>query len=559
MTMQRNRQIWWGWTWAAWLLAARSLAAQEGQPDLDKAMELKITATTLQQLGEVAALCEQAIQKGLSKEDEAFARQLLIGSLYQRAEQIMQPLVRAPMMTPELRELRQRVVADLEKIIGLDARFGPAHLRLAQLQVLDAEDLPRARDTVDQAVKCLADDKKLLAEALLLRGGLQPDQVQQLADFSRAVELDPDNPDVWQARAMYYLQQNQVDQAIADFNSLLARDEDNWLARLAVADALISARAFDQALEQLNQVIAQKPTPLAYTLRARLWTQQGKLAEAVQDLDAAAKLDPNDMGLLLMRARLYLQEGRNALAQQDVERVLQASPENAQAMELRSLVLAAMRKFPEAVRDLRQLLQREPDNKLLKLQLAQFLTAGNQSREAIEVYNQLLQEEPQNVFALRGRGDAYLNVGEHKPAIADYEAAVRALAEEKQKLLQQGIPETDLQIFEPDSGLLNNFSWVLSTSPDDSLRDGKRAQELALKACELTEYSQAHILSTLAAAYAETGDFEAARKWSQKSVELGDDEIRDQLRQELESYQQNKPWREKKEEPPAAPDTLEKD
>lgn len=551
MTMQWNGRIVKLWLAAVVLYVAAPAAAQEGQADLDKATELKITATTLQQLGEVATLCEQAIQKGLSAEDTAFAKQLLVGSLYQRVELLSQPLVHAAAMTPELRELRPRVIADLQKLIEIDGQFGPAHLRLAQLLALDPEEASHAREVADRAVTLLTDDKKLLAEALVLRGGLQTDDAQQLADFDQAIATDPDSPDPWQARAMYYLQHDQVDRAVADFDHFLGQDHDNWLARLAVAEALISAHAFDQALEQLNQVVAQKPSPLAYTLRARLWTQLGKLAEAVQDLDAAEKLAPNDPGLMLMRARLYLQEGRNALAQQDVDRVLAAHPNDLQAMGLRAMILAAMGKFPEAVRDLRQLLQREPDNQLLKLQLAQYLTAGNQSRQAIDLYNQVLREEPQNVFALRGRGDAYLNIGEHKLAIADYETAVQSLAADKQKLLEQGVSEDELQVFEPDSGLLNNFSWVLATSPDDHLRDGPRAREMALKACELTHYGQAHILSTLAAACAETGDFDAARKWSQKSVELGDEEILPQLQEELESYQQNKPWREKKEEPPS--------
>jgi tetratricopeptide (TPR) repeat protein len=335
---------------------------------------------------------------------------------------------------------------------------------------------------------------------------------------------------------MYYLQRGDVAAALRDFDSLLERDSDNWLARLAVAEALMNAQAYDDALRQLNLVIEQKPTPLAYTLRARLWTQQENLEEAVRDLDEATKLDPNDLGLLLMRARLYLAEGRNALAQQDVERVLQVRPDAWQAVELRSSILAAMGKFPEAVKDLRELLQREPDNVLLKLQLGLYLNAGNQPREAIEVYSQVLQADPQNAFALRGRADAYLSVGDHQPAIADYEVAVR--------------------VIEDDSGLLNNFAWVLATSPEDGLRNGQRAVDMALKACEQTEYKQAHILSTLAAAYAELGDFETALSWSEKSVELADEDIREDLRKELESYQQKKPWREKKEAPALEPATI---
>src|SRR5690606_631370 len=88
------------------------------------------------------------------------------------------------------------------------------------------------------------------------------------------------------------------------------------------------------------------------------------------------------------------------------------------------------------------------------------------------------------------------------------------------------------------------LAWVLATSPYDELRDGKRSIELATEACELTEYKEAHILSTLAAGYAETGDFETAKQRSRKSVELADGEIKENVRKELESYEQGKKWRE---------------
>ena len=60
----------------------------------------------------------------------------------------------------------------------------------------------------------------------------------------------------------------------------------------------------------------------------------------------------------------------------------------------------------------------------------------------------------------------------------------------------------------------------------------------------MTEYKLPHILSTLAAAYAETGDFDNAVKWSSKAVEIGDKEHDEALKKELESYKAKKPWRE---------------
>lgn len=532
MTTRRTQMQ---WVWGLILLGlVRPAAAQEGQADLDAAMDRKVTAESLQDLAEVATLCEKALEKGLSTDDQAIARQLLTGALYERASQMCRPItLGVPVTAAQVKELRERVMPDLEKIVKHNATFGPAHLLIAQLQSLEGGDAERARKSADQAVECLTANPKLLAAALVLRSGMQSAPADALADLNRAVEVAPDDPDVWQARAMHYLEQKETDKAISDFNSLLEIDKDNMLMQLAVAEALVKAGQVDEGLKHIDLVIQREPSALAYTLRAQVRTIQEKLDEAIQDLDEAAKLDPDDLGLVLMRARLHHAAGNETRAQEDVERVIKTRPDVLPAVELRSAILAAMGKYAEAVKDVQELLKKDPENVLLKLQLAIYLNAGEQSRKAIEVFDEVLKADPQNGIALRGRADAYLNVGEHGKAVADYEVAIK--------------------MFPDDSGILNNFAWVLATSPEDGLRSGKRAVEMALKACELTDYELAHILSTLAAAYAETGDFDNAVKWSQKSVDVGDKDIQDQLKQELESYRQKKPWREKKDEASAKP------
>ena len=78
------------------------------------------------------------------------------------------------------------------------------------------------------------------------------------------------------------------------------------------------------------------------------------------------------------------------------------------------------------------------------------------------------------------------------------------------------------------------------------MRDGKKAVESATQACEMTNWNDPDMLGTLAAAYAETGDFDDAIKWQQKAVDLTSPTLLVTLNQRqarLALYQSRHPWR----------------
>jgi WD40 repeat protein/serine/threonine protein kinase/tetratricopeptide (TPR) repeat protein len=95
---------------------------------------------------------------------------------------------------------------------------------------------------------------------------------------------------------------------------------------------------------------------------------------------------------------------------------------------------------------------------------------------------------------------------------------------------------------------LNSLAWLWATCPKAELRDGAKAIEYAIKACELTTWENTSYIDTLAAAYAEAGDFTSAVKWQKEAIELLTDEqaagAGDEFAERLRLYESDKPYRE---------------
>ncbi len=95
-----------------------------------------------------------------------------------------------------------------------------------------------------------------------------------------------------------------------------------------------------------------------------------------------------------------------------------------------------------------------------------------------------------------------------------------------------------------DMLLLTNASWILSTNPNASLRNGPAAVKYGERAAKITGQDDPRALDVLAAAYAEVGRFSDASLAEKRALELTTDEVMTkQLRARLALYQAQKPYR----------------
>lgn len=105
--------------------------------------------------------------------------------------------------------------------------------------------------------------------------------------------------------------------------------------------------------------------------------------------------------------------------------------------------------------------------------------------------------------------------------------------------------EAAIKLGTQDATAYNSAAWILSTSKDNSVRDGKRALELARKACELTAWQEPSFIDTLAAAYAEDRAFDDAVREQQRALDFPQFSFRNGpgARKRLELYKAGQPYR----------------
>jgi tetratricopeptide (TPR) repeat protein len=543
-----------------------------GDEDYDKAIRLRINLDSMDKLTKIIELAESAIKKGLGPESEESAKRFLAAAYTDKAKFSIQSLLQGGGPRSRKSKIFIDALDDVSKALDLDSSQTDAYLIKAQV-LSERQELDEAKEVLTKGIEYFTEKfaerrtvevRQGLSKLLEARASTEEDPADQLRDFEKACEANPLDEGLTKKYLGLLSQMGQFDKVLTIIDGMLKNSPDSIELIATKISALVRLKEIDKAIEFSTKCIdsATEDETKSSLLRQRAVLYQSLaltkmteeeisdpnapknpevsaiLAKAKSDLDDSLKLVKDNVQAIFLRARLFAQMEDSKSARQDVDAVLDIEEENIEARLFSAELAMVDKDFERAVQDYKTLVPRfaegTPQREEVLRKLAIAYWQGKQIRLALRTLDQVIRANAGNWEAHRLKGEIYLGQGDHAEAVVAYDKALRLMPD-----------ETDVGA---QSNLLNNFAWILATSTDDAVRDGERALEMGLKACEMTEFAEAHLVSTLAAAYAENGDFEKAIEYSKKAVELGEmDETTqiDQLREELKNYEAKKPWREK--------------
>ena len=240
---------------------------------------------------------------------------------------------------------------------------------------------------------------------------------------------------------------------------------------------------------------------------------------------------------------------------------LQMQPDSWDAEYNLGTALLGKGQVDEAILHCEKAVAMRPTDPDAQVSLGDALFQKGRIDEAMARYQKAITVHPDHFLARYSLGHALLEKGELDSAIqvcrsalllrpwdADCQTTLAIALEEKGNPAEAIQHYQNALEFAPQSiSTLTNLAWLLATSQDASLRDGPKAVELAKQADRLVGGTNALVLRTLAAAYAENGEFANAIRTAQSAMQLarmhGEDALRMDLDQQIALYKLGMPYR----------------
>ena len=183
------------------------------------------------------------------------------------------------------------------------------------------------------------------------------------------------------------------------------------------------------------------------------------------------------------RGNEYSEKRNYKLAFHDATTAIQLNRKHANAYHNRGVYYAETGDFDKAIADLSEAIRLDSRIVTTFYGRAAVYEDIDQFGKAMADYDRVVRIAPKDADDYAVRGVAYFKKGNYKEAASAFEKA--------------------LQLFPNNDSVLGRFAWFRATCPDASLRNGKEAIRMSMRACELSKWKEPHYIEALPAAYAE--------------------------------------------------------
>ncbi len=539
--------------WASWCSPCRSeLDDLTREEDALRAAGLEIAALSTDGMGDVATTTEESARNFMDEVGFPFRSGMATEETLDKVEIVKRSLFdrRFPLSLPF------SMLIDGEGRVAVLYRGGvTAGDLLADLELLDAPRFTLRAESAPIGGRWFTDPPDEVSLASYARWFEERFPAESVALLQRSVEVEQARLDSGaefeqrgaRDRLFKSLQRLAVIESRRGDNRAAARharaaldlEPDDPGARMAYQNALVDTGDVDQVRGEVEAALAADPGNVAARVRlAELLDTEGETEAAAQELGRAVAQSPDDVELRYLYGQLLGKLDRLSEAMEQFAAVVDRDPRHVESHRI--LAVAAVRSgYPEAAAaHYRAILGVEPRDVDALYGAAQVTAGTGRLEEAIERYRSLLEHAPAHAAGRHELGLTLLRSGP-EGAMEGTDHLRRAYVEDE-RLLARG----------------NDLAWTLATDRDSRRRDGQLALIIAFELNAVAGGEEPALLETLAAAYAETGDFEAAIRSIETALEAirggtgrqqaapaGRERLLELLNRRLEQYRQGVPVR----------------
>ena len=183
----------------------------------------------------------------------------------------------------------------LSKEVSENPNNGYAHMTMAILQA-DAENYNDAMTSINLAIKKLPKkDKEYTGRAYASRAHLYAiagDTITALADFDKAIRINPDDEDVQEALGQMLYELKRYDEADNAYRRIIAINPTSVMGYMGLGRDAYAMGNCEEAIRQYDNVIRMYDDySSGYAFRAESYLKLGKYLEAINDITKSLSID----------------------------------------------------------------------------------------------------------------------------------------------------------------------------------------------------------------------------------------------------------------------------